>query len=233
MDSVRALLILLPDAQLPEASSVEHADAIVLAPPTDEADFATAADRVADALQLGPPIYLVIPPLESGLARRYLQSAFQAGVYGIASQALKSVDQLRYLESLLEELEVRAGVRAGLTAMAVGFDSPRALTIMAEALSAMRHSADRMTWIAFNHVDLAAILGVEPESATVASASASVVLTAAGFELPVVYGSPGDAELAASLGFRGCATVDAADLEGLRSIFSRSETESVAAEESA
>ena len=115
--------------------------------------------------------------------------------------------------------------------MAVGFHDPRAINIMSAALAAMRDSADRMTWIAYNDVELAESLAVAPDSATVAVAGSNVVLTAAAFDLPVVYGSPSDAEHAAALGFRGCATADAAELEGLRAIFSRPESESAADEE--
>ncbi len=231
MDNVRALLVLLPDTPLPDPVSVEYADALILVPPQDESEFGAATERVAAALQLGPPVYLVIPALDSGLTRKYLMATLQDGVYGVATQSAASIDQLRYLEGVLEELEIRAGIRPGLTAMAVGFHDPRAINIMSAALAAMRDSADRMTWIAYNDVELAESLAVAPDSATVAVAGSNVVLTAAAFDLPVVYGSPSDAEHAAALGFRGCATADAAELEGLRAIFSRPESESAADEE--
>ena len=163
--------------------------------------------------------------LDSGLTRGYLRSVLQPGVYGVAVQTAASVDQLRYLEGVLEELEQRAGIRPGLTAMAVGFHDPRAINIMSDCLSAMRDSAARMTWIAYNHVEMAESLGVQPDSATVALASSQVAMTAAAFDLPVVYGSPPDAEYAASLGFRGCATAEASDLEGLKVIFTRPNSE--------
>ena len=231
MDDVRALLAVLPDAPLPTETEVEHADAVIIVFPQDEEDYDGTVERVAAAIELGPPVYVVIPPLDAGLARRYLQSALQPGVYGVAVQRAASVDQLRYLEGVLEELEIRAGIRPGLTAMAVGFHDPGAINIMSDALAAMRDSAARMTWIAFDHVELADSLGVPPDSPTVAAAAAQVVITAAAFDLPVVYGSPPDAEYAASLGFRGCATGDPEDLAGLRAVFTRPETEDSEQEE--
>lgn len=231
MDDVRALLAVLPNAPLPDPSEVEHADAIILVPPPEESEFPAMSERVAGAINLGPPVYLVIPALDSGLSRKYLQSALQPGVYGIAVQTAASVDQLRYLEGVLEELEHRAGIRPGLTAMAVGFHDPRAINIMSAALAAMRDSADRMTWIAYNHVEFAESIGVQPDSPTVAVASSIVVMTAAAFTLPVVYGSPPDAEYASGLGFRGCATADPNELATLRSIFTRPESEADADEE--
>ena len=225
MDDVRAMLAVLPDAPLPSQADVEHADALIIVYPQDESDYAAAGERVAAAVQLGPPVYVMIPSLDSGLARKYLQQALQPGVYGVGVQRAASVDQLRYLEGVLEELEIRAGIRPGLTAMAVGFHDPRAINIMSDCLSAMRDSADRMTWIAFDHVEMAESLGVQPDSASVAVAGSNVVMTAAAFDLPVVYGSPPDAEYAAGLGFRGCATGDLADLDGLRVVFTRPDSE--------
>lgn len=231
MDDVRALFVVLPDAPLPQASDVEHADALILVHPADESEYAGATDRVAAAIAVGLPVYLVLPPIDSGLTRSYLQNALQPGVYGVAVQTAASVDQLRYLEGLLEDLEIRAGIRPGLTAMAVGFHDPRAINIMPDALTAMHDSADRMTWIAFDHAELAGMLGVESDSATVAVTSSQVIMNAAAFNLPVVYGSPPDAEYAASLGFRGCATDDPTELERLRAIFTRPEPETDEAEE--
>lgn len=232
MDDVRALLAVLPDASLPSQSDVVHADALIIVFPQDESEFPAIAERVAVAIQLGPPVYVIVPALDTGLARQYLQHALQPGVYGVGVQSVASVDQLRYLEGVLEELEIRAGIRPGLTAMAVGFHNPRAINIMSDCLSAMRDSSDRMTWIAYDHVEMAGSLGVDPDSATVAVASSQVVMTAAAFDLPVVYGSPPDAEYAAGLGFRGCATGDPADLKRLRDIFTRPENETDQEEDS-
>ena len=226
MDNVRAMFVVLPDAPMPDPADVEAADALILVFPQDEGDYAAARERAAAAIEVGPPVYLVIPPLDSGLARGYLQHALQPGIYGVAVQTAASVDQLRYLEGVLEELELRAGIRPGLTAMAVGFHDPRAIDIMSDCLAAMRDSSDRLTWIAYDHAEMAESLGVQPDSPTVATASSNVIMTAAAYNLPVVYGSPPDAEYASSLGFRGCATGELTDLEGLRATFTRLEPES-------
>lgn len=225
MDNVRAMFVVLPDAPLPDPTDVEAADGLILVFPQDESDYAAANERAAAAIAVGPPVYLVIPRLDSEQARAYLQHALQPGIYGVAVQTAASVDQLRYLEGVLEELEIRAGIRPGLTAMAVGFHDPRAIDIMSECLAAMRDSSERMTWIAYDHVEMAESLGVQPDSPTVATASSNVIMTAAAYNLPVVYGSPPDAEYASSLGFRGCATAELNDLEGLRTTFTRPEPE--------
>ena len=114
MDDVRALLAVLPEAPLPSEAEVEHADGLIIVFPQDESEYSAASERVSEAIELGPPVYVVIPPLDSGLARKYLQSTLQPGVYGVAVQTAASVDQLRYLEGVLEELEIRADIRPGL-----------------------------------------------------------------------------------------------------------------------
>lgn len=231
MDNVRAMFVVLPDVPMPNPADVESADGLILVFPEDQNDYAAASERAAAAISLGPPVYLVIPRLDSGLARGYLQHALQPGAYGVAVQTAASVDQLRYLEGVLEELELRAGIRPGLTAMAVGFHDPRAIDIMSECLAAMRDSTDRMTWIAYDHAEMAQSLGVPADSPTVQLASSRVVMTAAAYDLPVVYGSPPDAAFAASLGFRGCATGELSDLESLRATFTRPEPENDEVEE--
>ena len=108
MDDVRAMLVVLPESPLPAASDAEGASALILVPPADESDYKSAGRRAADAVKLGAPVYLVLPPLASGQSRAYLRQTLQPGVYGVAVQTAASVDQLRYLEGLLEEQELRA-----------------------------------------------------------------------------------------------------------------------------
>ena len=219
MDDVRATLILLSGQPIPDGAG--EASAIVYVP--DAESIEQSRGDVRAALELGPPVYIALPPIAEGSLKAYLAALLLPGVYGVASRTPQSVDQLRYVESLLEELEIRNGIRPGLTAMAVGFEEPRALTIMADALQAMRDSADRMTWIAFNHAELAETLGVPPSSPTIEAAAAHAILNAGAFDLPVVFDDPGQAERAAGLGFRGCATIDTSELARLRGIFPSSE----------
>ncbi len=223
MDDVRALFILLPDAPLPNPDRVAEASAIVLVPPPDAS--ALAPQRVEAALALGPPIYLALPPLDQGSVQEHLQQLLLPGVYGVAARPPTSIEQLRYLEGVLEHVEIRVGIRPGLTAMAVGFEHPRALRIMAEALQTMRDSADRVTWIAFNHQELAQQLGVDPTSTTVSTALSQAVLTASAYDLPVIYGDPETVGSAHQLGCRGCATTDASELARLRAVFDRPEAD--------
>lgn len=215
MDDVCATLILLPRQPIP--GGAHEASALVYVPDAESPEH--SADEIRAVLELGPPVYIALPPIEEASLKDYLAAFLLPGVYGIASRTPQSVDQLRYVESLLEELEIRNGIRPGLTAMAVGFEDPKSLTIMADALQAMRDSADRMTWIAFNHVELAEKLSIPPSSPTIDAAAAHAIVTASAFSLPVVFDDPEQAERAALQGFRGCATIETSDLARLREIF--------------
>ncbi len=228
MDAVRAVLVLPADAEPPAA---EAADAIVALPPHDAADFAAARGRTAALLPRSDRLYLAAPPIESGAARGYLAAALQPGVYGVAAPAAASLDQLRYLESILEDLEARADIRPGLTAMALRFDTPAALAIMPEALAALQRSAGRVTWVGWSPQRFADALAVPEDSPTVAQAAAQVVLAAAARGLPAVHwtaGRPSGAEIRAArrAGFRGLATSDRAALPHLSAAFPAPEPDS-------
>ena len=224
MDTVRALLVLRWGEPAPFRTDVEAADALIALPPDDPDQFQAAADRVDDLIALGPPLYLAAPPIDSGRARDYLAATLRPGVYGVVARPPASVDQLRYLESILEDLELRAEIRPGLTAMAIGVGTPVALSIIGEALAALRQSADRVVWLAWNPNLIAQALDVEPHSSTVAQSGAQVVLTAAAHNLPAVRWNnqtPSADDIAAArlFGFRGVATSDPAALPGLRDAF--------------
>lgn len=228
MDSVRSVLALPAGAEFPAAELVAAADAVVALPPADSGEFAGERERVDGLLGRTERLYVAAPPVDSGDARSYLAAALRPGVYGVVARPPSSLEQLRYLESLLEDLELRAEIRPGLTAMAIGFGTPQALALMAEALSALRGSADRTTWVAWNPQLVADALGVEPDSPTVTQSGANVVLTSAAYGLPAVRwmnGSPSEAEIgsARALGFRGIATTDAAALPRLAAAFPAAE----------
>lgn len=230
MDAVRALLILPPVAAIPDAELAAPADAIIALPPSEPADYAAFRDRATALIDLGRPLYLAAPPVDSGRARDLLAAALAPGAAGVVVRPPASVEQLRYLESVIEELELKAGIRPGLTAMAVGFGTPRALSIIGECLDAMRRSAGRAAWVAWNPDMLARELGVPAASPTVAQAAGQVVLAAAARGLPAVrwINRPPafeDITAAAAAGFRGIATTDAHRLTRLRGAFPPGDSE--------
>lgn len=217
MDTVRAILMLPAQFALPPAEALTGADALIAIPPHDP-------ERIAALLEYSPPLYLAAPPIESGEAYRSLADALQPGVYGVAAPAVSSLDQLRYLESIIEDLETRAGIRPGLTAMGLTMDSPQATALIPEALRTLSSSAGRLTWVAWNPLALAQPLGIPADSPTISHAAAAVVLAAAAHDLPAVQWTDlplSDARIASArqLGFRGFAVLDPTDLPRLTDAF--------------
>ena len=217
MDTVRAILMLPAESALPPAEALARADALIAIPPHDP-------ERIAALLEHAPPLYLAAPPIESGEAYRSLADALQPGVYGVAAPAASSLDQLRYLESIIEDIETRAGIRPGLTAMGLTMDSPQAFALIPEALRTLSSSAGRLTWVAWNPLALAQPLGIPADSPTISHAAAAVVLAAAAHNLPAVQWTDlplSDARIASArqLGFRGFAVLDPADLPRLADAF--------------
>ena len=217
MDTVRAILMLPAEFALPPVEALTCADALIAIPPHDP-------ERIAALLEHSPPLYLAAPPIESGEAYRSLADALQPGVYGVAAPAASSLDQLRYLESIIEDIETRAGIRPGLTAMGLTMDSPQAFALIPEALRTLSSSAGRLTWVAWNPLALAQPLGIPADSPTISHAAAAVVLAAAAHNLPAVQWTDlplSGAQIASArqLGFRGFAVLDPADLPRLADAF--------------
>ena len=224
MEPAVAQLIIPPVAALPSAEEAAGADALIALPPSDAAAFRQFGERAGALLEIGRPLYVALPPVETGHARELLLAALKPGATGVVVRPPSSVEQLRYVEGILEEAEERAGIRLGLTAMAIGFGTPKALAIMPQALEAMRRSAGRVTWIAWNAAMLARELGVEPGSPTVELAGSQVVLAAAADKVGAVRwinGRPTHDEIAAAReqGFNGVATSDAMSLPRIRAAF--------------
>lgn len=224
MDAATALLIIPPVAAPPSAEEAAEADALIALPPSDADAFEQFGERVRALIEVGPPLYVAIPPVDTGLARELLLAALAPGVYGVVARPPSSIEQLRYVEGILEEAEERAEIRLGLTALAIGFGTPKALAIMPEALDAMRRSAGRVTWIAWNAEMLARELGAEPASPTIALAASQVVLAAAADGVGAVRwinGRPKRDEIveARAQGFCGLATTDAHSLRRIRGVF--------------
>lgn len=224
MDAATAQLIIPPVAAPPSAEEAAEADALIALPPSDADAFGQFGERVRALIEVGRPLYVAIPPVDTGLARDLLLAALAPGVYGVVARPPSSIEQLRYVEGILEEAEERAEIRLGLTALAIGFGTPKALAIMPEALDAMQRSADRVTWIAWNAEMLARELCVEPASPTIALAASQVVLAAAANGVGAVRwinGRPKRDEIveARAQGFSGLATTDAHSLRRIRGVF--------------
>ena len=231
MDTVRALLLVPPDAKPPKA--VPDAALLDLRALTTEQhnDARAATQALIDA---GQRVYLHIHSVQSGQARDDLLACLIPGVYGVSLPDVLTAQQLQYLESTLEELEARAGVRAGLTAIGAWVAGARGM----QALDALAAASSRLTWVGLDEAALAADLGLtadlelddeaEEVHPTLAHARAQLTLAARANDLPSVLGAlPNEdgqraaarAAAARAAGLCGGLTTDARLVEGFKSTF--------------
>ncbi len=197
MDSVRSLLLLPPTAPVPDF----RPDATLLdltgTNPTgpDGDNDPAVATAVAALLGAGHRVYLHVHPVQTQRVRDGLLTGLVEGVYGVSLPGLVSVEQLRYVDSLLEEAEARAEIAVGLTAIGVWIETARALTLATEIAT----GSHRLTWLGLNAAALAAELGIEASPAiraagapdagdAIAYARATVLFAAQAAGLPAVEG---------------------------------------------
>ncbi len=221
-DSVRSLLLLSPaDATpdfVPDASLIDLGDVSEDARP---AALLLAHDATEALVAAGHRVYLHLPPLQSRQVREELLACLMPGVYGVSVPGLISLDQLTYVSTLLEELEPRVEITAGMTALGVWIDSARGLGIAAEVAAAN----DRLTWLGVDVEALAAESGFAADAAPADHARATVLFAAQAEGLPVVDGlSPADtesstAEHVKALGLRGKLSRDAGAARRFQALF--------------
>ena len=191
MDTVRSLLLVPADAdglagigadapELPDATLVDlmHTDA-------GGHDAAVAA---IDALrQAGHRVYLHTRGPQSPDLREQLLATLRDGVYGVSLPGVVHVDQLRFVDSLLEDVEGRAGIEPGLTALGLWIESAAALGRVAQLAAA----SSRLTWLGVATAPLAMELALDaPAPSLLDAARAAVVFAAQASGLPAVEGLP-------------------------------------------
>ena len=191
MDTVRSLLLVPADLdglagigadapELPDATLVDlmHTDA-------GGHDAAVAA---IDALrQAGHRVYLHSRGPQSPDLREQLLATLRDGVYGVSLPGVVHVDQLRFVDSLLEDVEGRAGIEPGLTALGLWIESAAALGRVAQLAAA----SSRLTWLGVATAPLAMELAVDaPAPSLLDAARAAVVFAAQASGLPAVEGLP-------------------------------------------
>ncbi len=155
-------------------------------------------------LAAGQRVYLHLRPVDARGLRDDLLACLLPGVYGVSLTRLRSLDQLRYLDSLLEDVEPRAEIAAGLTALGVWIDSAKSLTLAPD----LARGSHRLTWLGLDAASLASELDVDAHAGALDHARATVVFAAAANGLPAVAGlaaagHDAGAELVAARQFRG------------------------------
>ncbi len=210
MDSVRSLLLVGPRQPLP--GFVPDATLLNLSE-IDETELAEAHEQVQRLLDAGHRVYLHVHEVQTQRVRDDLLATLIEGVYGVSVPGVVSTDQLTYVDSLLEEVERRAGITEGLTALGVWIDSARGLVLASE----LAGGSHRLTWLGVDEGALAAEVGVDahPESEPLEYAWYTAVFAAQANDLPAINGAALDvdteseveaARLARQAGLRGMLT---------------------------
>ena len=210
MDRVRSLWLTDPGARLPPTAP----DATLLDLTTVTADYERARQSVAALIAANHRLYLQVHPVASQQVRSDLLACLLPGAYGVSLPGLLSATQLRYVDSMLEEVEARAGIPVGWTALGGWIASARAL-MDAPAIARASH---RLTWLGVDGHALLTELGLQKgaeEALTYPRALVAFAAQAAG--LPAVDGlePPSQRKAAARRRAEGAAAQQARAL-GLR-----------------
>ena len=202
MDAVRSLLLVPADTasaalDLPDAPDATLVDLMH----TDRAGDEAATATIDALIGAGHRVYLhtrgpqspdlrdqllatLRPPVRSPDAGDKARD--ETGVYGISLPGVVHADQLRFVESLLEDVERRHGIEPGLTAIGLWIESAAALARAEELASA----SSRLTWLGVGTTQLAMELGLDaPVAPLLDHARARTVFAAQASGLPAVEGS--------------------------------------------
>ena len=128
MDSTRSLLLLPADDPQPVLDLPLAPDATLLdLMHTDPGGYESAAASVNALIAAQQRLYLHTHGPQAPDLREQLLATLKPGVYGVSVPGVVHVDQLRFVDSLLEDVERRAGIEPGLTAMGLWIESAAAL----------------------------------------------------------------------------------------------------------
>lgn len=214
MDTVRSLLLLSPariaasgvPGFTPDATLLDLSD-------LDAEQRPAAAEAAQTLLAAGHRLYLHLHEVQTQQVRDDLLACLSDGVYGVSVPGLISVAQLQYVDGLLEELERRAGITLGLTAIGAWIDSAKGLVLVND----LARGSHRLTWLGVDEAALAAEIGVDAQAAAqpLEYAWFASVFAAQANGLPAVNGPLVDADtetelaaaqLARQAGLRGMVT---------------------------
>ena len=147
-----------------------------------------AAVAAIEALRgAGHRVYLHTRGPQSPDLRDQLLATLRDGVYGVSLPGVVHADQLRFADSLLEDVEGRAGIEPGLTALGLWIENAAALG----RVGALAAGSSRLTWLGVATAPLAMELAVDaPAPALLDHARAAVVFAARASGLPAVEGLP-------------------------------------------
>jgi citrate lyase subunit beta/citryl-CoA lyase len=218
MDILRTLLFVPGNRQrMLERAPRAGADAIVadLEDAVPKAEKRTARAQVRALLPklaaFGRPVFVRVNNVHSGLARHDIMAVVRPGLSGVVHPKTDAPQDLRDLDVLLREAEMKYKIRPGDIRTIPLIESPIAVLRCEE----IARASDRVIGLSLGGEDYTAALGVKRDASGVALMHARHVLVtvASAYGLPAIdtpypnikdeRGLVAEAKLAQSLGFKG------------------------------
>lgn len=187
--------------------------------------------------QLPPPVFVRVNNVHSGLARNDLMAVVRPGLAGVVHPKTERAQDLRDLDVLLREAEVRNGVRPGDVRVIPLIESPAGVLRCEEIATA----TDRVDGLSVGAEDYCAVLGAprDAEGVAIAHLRYTVVTVAAAYGLVAIdtpwtslddmEGLGRDAARARAMGFSGKYVIHPDQVATVNDAFSPSAEELAAA----
>jgi citrate lyase subunit beta/citryl-CoA lyase len=226
-------------ANMIERAHTTAADVIVLdledsVPPAEkETARSMAHDAIVSLSAAGKSVHVRINHHDSGLTRDDLLAVVQPGLDGLAFPKTESARDIRQLDILIRERELKGGVKPGTVALFAHIESARGVLNAAAIIEA----STRIAGMALGAYDYALDLGVQRTKAgyELEYARGVIVTTATAYGIQPLDGPFGDFQDSAgllaesqyvrSIGFKGKYVIHPDQVETVNKVFSPSDEE--------
>ena len=181
---------------------------------------------VAGAGESGARVFVRVNNVHTGLARGDLMEVVRAGLVGVVHPKTDHAQDLRDLDVLLREAELRNKVRPGDVAVVPLIETPRAILRCEE----IARATDRVAALSLGGEDYTAELGVARSDEALAYARGVIVTVAAATGVPAIdtpypaiddeRGLLRETRLASAMGFRGKYVIHPGQVGSVNAVFS-------------
>lgn len=176
----------------------------------------------------GTPVFVRVNNVNTGQARVDLMAIVRAGLAGVVHPKTEHPQDLRDLDVMLREAEVRNNVRPGDTAVLPLIETPRGLLDVQRIATAI----DRVAGLALGGEDYTSALGVPRSDEALAHSRAVIVTVAVALGIGAIdtpypaiddeRGLARETKLAAAMGFRGKFAIHPGQVPAVNKAFSPS-----------
>jgi citrate lyase subunit beta/citryl-CoA lyase len=232
LDFARSLLFVPGNRRrMLERAPKTDADVIVVdledaVPATEKRAARTLVREMLSALAGGGRVFVRVNNVHTGLTRDDLMAVLRPGLAGVVHPKTDDPQDLRDLDVLLREAEMRHKVRPGDVRVVPLIETPRAVLRCEQIATA----SDRVDALSIGGEDYVTTLGVPRSDAALAHLRAVVVTVAAALGLPAIdtpfpdftdaKALAAEARLARSLGFRGKYAIHPDQVDAINETFS-------------